>query len=46
MGRTEEVRVTADTDTEEKSAYDLLRNAHVAELAERFKPIQRALEAM
>lgn len=46
MGRTEEVRVTADTDTEEKSAYELLRNERVAGLAERFKPVQRALEAM
>jgi hypothetical protein len=46
MEKKEDVRAMVDTEVEEKSEYELLRDARVAKLAERFKPVQMALEAL
>jgi hypothetical protein len=46
MERKEDVRATVDTEVEEKLEYELLRDACVAKLAERFKPVQMALDAL
>jgi hypothetical protein len=46
MGRNEDVRATVDIEVEEKTEYELLRDACVAKLAETFKPVQMALEAL
>jgi hypothetical protein len=46
MERKEDVRATVDTEVEEKLEYELMRDACVAKLAERFKPVQMALDAL
>jgi hypothetical protein len=46
MGSKEEVRATEEGEVEEKTTYELLRDARVAELADSFKPVQMALEAL
>jgi hypothetical protein len=46
MRKEEDRRATLDTKTKEKSTDELLQDACVAELTERFKPVQMALDAM
>ena len=40
------LRSTDDASTEEKSEYELLRDARVAELAAKFKPLKEAAESL
>jgi hypothetical protein len=46
MERKEDMRAMVDTEVEEKSEYELLRDARVAKLVERLKPVQMALDAL
>jgi hypothetical protein len=46
MEKKEDVRAMVDTEVEEKSEYELLRDARVAKLVERLKPVQMALDAL
>jgi hypothetical protein len=40
------VKATVETEVEEKSEYELLRDAFVAKLVERFKLVHMSLEAL
>jgi hypothetical protein len=46
MARTANKESTAPEDAEEKTAYEILRDKRVAQLAERFQPINEVLQAL